>query len=208
MGRRTTGLLVALVLVLGAACDRAPRPTPGGPTPTAEGRDVSVVPSADDVDLRYVNAVLARLDPLLGEALREAMRAGEVTAEARAAYEAVYVEPALSAQLDLLAEEIERGTVGLLEPIGAPRTTAREILNRAEGCVVVETRVDYSEVVHSPPPPPEGFRSFAGLRAKAPGEDEAGRNPTAWMIFGTWSSPVGSPPEDPEDSASPGATAA
>ncbi len=183
---RTRGLLfVAAVLAL-PACSGGADGTPSTSVPTSKSTmsttaapDVSTIPSV--IDEAYLNAVLAALDEVDGQATRVIKATKRFPPEAADLLNAIYSDEEFDKQanawLQTLAED--RDLVGLLADPGSRKTKVERVIAASPSCVWIEVRRDYSQVAtHATPGPLE----YVALQPLDRSNDPQRHNPTAWMI--------------------------
>lgn len=146
--------------------------------------DVSVIP--DEITPEYVEAVLAELEQLYADALRELMLAGEPTIEVTDRLGSAFSEPQYQARLEELLEIVQQDQGRLAEPedFRARQHQVIDLLHADRSCIYVETDLDASGIVTGSQDP---LRSFA-LLGSPDVERPNNRNPTPWIIY---SLPVG-----------------
>lgn len=154
-------------------------PTAAGTTATSATPDVSVIPQS--IDEAYLNAVLAALDEVDGEATRIIVATKRFPPEAANLLNAIYSDERFQVQADAwfeaLGEDPELGSIKA-EP-GNRRTEVQRIITASHSCVWMAVERDHSasSVTQSPP-----RTEYIALRPLDESNDRAGQNPTAWMI--------------------------
>ena len=172
MTRRRILLPLTLVtLVAASAC----RNDPGPDTPPAT---TSTTTKASTVDEATVGRVLADLDRVQGDVLRQIVERGGVGHDDLRPLEAIFLEPELTAQVQAFAGIGDR-LDQVRQPPGDNVTTIVRLLSARADCLYAEVTVDVSATVADPPPP---FTSFVALRPLPPGADPADLNPTPYAI--------------------------
>lgn len=186
--RRVRGAAAAvLILTALAGCTSSSGSTPDPTVPTAPSQssttaatpDVSVIPPA--IDEPYLNAVLAALDEVDGDATRAIYEAKRLTPEAADLLNAIYSDEALQLEADgwfaSLADDLE--LKGIRPNPGDRRTVVDRVIAASPSCVWLEVRRDYSarNVERSPSRP-----EYVALQPIDRSNDPRRVNPTPWMI--------------------------
>ncbi len=150
--------------------------------------DVTVVP--EEITPEYVEAVLAELEQLYADALRELMLAGEPTIEVTDRLGSAFIEEQYASRLQQFLELLGAGFPEIAEPSQLePRIhTGVELLDVTDVCVYSQTVLDVGGVFGGVREPQVAFVEI-GLPDRGVVND---RNPTPWMIHGL---PVGAPDE-------------
>ncbi|MDP9442421.1 MAG: hypothetical protein M3P34_09665 [Actinomycetota bacterium] len=141
--------------------------------------DVSVIP--DVIDDAYLNAVLAELDEVDGEATRLVKATNRFPREAADLLNAIYSDDALRQQANLWLESFAEDPElkGILPNPGNRKTTVLRLIEASPTCVWMAVRRDYSQVATDATPGPV---EYVALRPLDRSNDPQGRNRTAWMI--------------------------
>lgn len=166
-------------------------PTAPSTTPTTAPIDVSVIPPV--IDEGYVNAVLAALDEVDGQAARIIVAAKNVTPEAADLLNAIYSDDRFGIQVDAWYEAIgEDPQLTAIRPNpGNRKTTVRRLIGVSADCVWMAVERDHSANSTNPVPVREEYML---LRPLDRSNDPNGYNPTAWMITAEGARPDGSEP--------------
>ena len=172
-------------------------PTSGSTSSTVsrvEGLDVSVVP--ERIDEAYLNAVLAALDAVDGEATRIIVRTKRFPPEAADLLNAIYSDEALESEAEVWFEAIGRDPeLGGLKPDPGRRiTTVERIISATPACVWMAVKRDYSQTDLDPGP---HRTEYVALHPLDRTNDPGGRNPTPWMITTDGFRSDGSEPANP-----------
>ncbi|MGI8685090.1 MAG: hypothetical protein ACR2MO_08405 [Acidimicrobiales bacterium] len=200
------GVFVALVC---AACTGDPSPEPpvatlppesaeppssATSTSVAAAPDISAIPEV--IDEAYVNAVLAALDEIDGQATRIIVSAKRVPDEALALLQAIlsdkeyFIEA--KERVDALARDPEM--TGFLPNPGNKVTTVQRIIGASRSCVWLAVQRDYSKANVDPGPTTTDYLALVPLdRSNDPKEV----NRTAWMILADGRTRDGSEPDNP-----------
>lgn len=148
------------------------------------------------VDEAYLNAVLAALDEVEGEATRLIYASKRFTPEAAALLNAIYSDEESDRQsngrLSALANDPE---LRAIKPNpGNRKTTVTRIITAKPVCVWMAVERDHTLDSVTPATP---RAEFLALRPLDKANDPKGRNRTAWMIASEGFNPDGSEPGDP-----------
>lgn len=140
--------------------------------------DVSVIP--DEITPEYVEAVLAELEQLYADALRELMLAGEPTIEVTDRLGSAFSEPQYQARLEELLEIYREEPEILADPDEMRPRTHRvvEVLEYTRSCIYVETIADGSGITTLDLSPSTAFVLLGPPDVERPGN----RSPTPWVI--------------------------
>jgi len=140
--------------------------------------DVTVVP--EEITPEYVEAVLAELEQLYADALRELMLAGEPTLEVTDRLGSAFIEdeygPRLS-QFITLSEDDFPGIASEESLVSRTHSDA-VIIDSSPDCIYAETVLDVSGVLEGQRPVEVSFVRL-GLPDR---EVSSNRNPTPWMV--------------------------
>ena len=141
--------------------------------------DVTVIP--DEITPEYVEAVLAELEQLYADALRELMLAGEPTIEVTDRLGSAFSEPQYQARLDEFLEIFSEERQILAEPEDlTPRRHEVQVLHEAsDDCIYVETIADGSGISRLDLEPVPAFVLLGPPDVERPGN----RNETPWIIY-------------------------
>lgn len=191
-------VLTALAVV---GCDQSAGAPPEPTVPTAVSTtstsapiDVSVIPPV--IDEPYLNAVLAALDEVDGEATRMIVAAKNVTPAAADYLNAIYADEEFEKQVDLwyasFAHDLE--LKGILPQPGNRQTHIERIIESSSDCVWLAVRRDYSAVELDPGP---DRIEYVALRPLDRANDPRRLNRTAWMIVVDGFREDGAEPSDP-----------
>lgn len=171
------------VVLLAAACgsggDGATPPTTvrREATTTVAPIDPTAVP--DEVTPAYVEAVLAELQRVNGEALRLAVDQGVVGEDVSIRLRAINTAEHLGTVVGFLVGDAAQGFPTTVRPPGRIQMTVTEVLAEADGCVAVRASGDFSGVTV------DGATDVPlvlELVAK-PGDVDPDRlNPTPWVL--------------------------
>lgn len=179
---------VVVMLAMGsAACsdggDRTADPTvPTAATTSstaAPAIDVSVVPAT--IDEPYLNAVLAALDEIEGEARKIIVATKRFPPEAADLLNAIYSDKAFEAEAEVWFAAIgsDPELKGARPDQGRRVTAVERVIDASPSCVWVAVRRDYTATDVSPGP----LRTeYVALEPLDRTNDPKGRNPTPWMI--------------------------
>jgi len=145
---------------------------------TTPAIDTAVVPKV--ITVAYVDAVLAKLDAINGDALRSMVGAGHLTSKAVDDLYAIYSQNLAPTAIAALSSLHKSNLRNLRTPPGNQATKVLALLYASSHCIFVKVAVDYSAVdIVSPRPP---FSQYEGLNIRGPLNVREG-NPTQWDIF-------------------------
>jgi hypothetical protein len=169
-----------------AGCRASEGSPPEATVPTAPSTslttapiDVSVIPPV--IDEPYLNAVLAALDEVDGEASRTIVAAKSFTPEAADLLNAIYSDERFQVQAEVILSALAKDpALSSVRPNPGPRTTSVErIITASPTCVWMAVKRDHSaSSVH----PVEPRTEYVALRPLDESNDPQDHNPTAWMI--------------------------
>jgi len=151
---------------------------PEPPTTTTTAVDVTKVPAV--IDVAYVQAVIDRLDVVIGDAVRVLVgNKGVPNAEFVQLLSAVYGDKQFQ------REQEDYGSYTGLEPYplkeGHPITKIVQLLGSSPTCMVVEAQRDYGPTYVSAPTGRD-TDAVMEFNPKHPERDPGSRNPTMWAV--------------------------
>ena len=154
-------------------------PTSGSTSSRVEGLDVSVVP--ERIDEAYLNAVLAALDAVDGEATRIIVRTKRFPPEAADLLNAIYSDEEFARQAELWFASLSHdpALAGIRPEPGPRKSTVDRAIDISPGCVWMAIRRDYSAVNFVPGPEETRYLALQPLDRS---NDPKQRNATPWMI--------------------------
>lgn len=166
-------------------------PTAPSTTPTTAPIDVSAIPTV--IDEAYVNAVLAALDEVNGQAVRLIVAEKFVTPEAADLLNAIYSDDRFTIQVDVWIDSIaDDPSLSAIKPDpGNRRTTVRRLIGASSDCIWMAVERDHSASSTNPVPPREEYMLLHSLDRS---NDPHHLNPTPWMIAAEGTRPDGSEP--------------
>jgi hypothetical protein len=192
LAAKHVAVVVALALASACAGD-------GGADPTSTTRkhatststaavDPSVIPDDPrDITAAYVDAVLAELMKVDGDALRLTVRAGAVPSEAVALLDSAYSTELAARRANDLSALVRDPESGLRKPPGDLRVTVDEVITATKSCVFVRATQNFSRVFVDPG---ENFKNYYALSAH-----KTARSP--WVISLDGFNANDSRPDDP-----------
>ena len=197
--RRALVLVVGISL-LGACSDgdgtaadpTVPTAAPTSATSTATTvPDVSSIPAA--IDVPYLNAVLAALDEVDGQATRLIYAQKRFTPEAADLLSAIYSDDEADRQANArIAGLVDDPQLASIRPNpGNRKTTVQRLIAVSTDCVWMQVQRDHTANSVAPQPP---RIEYLALRPLDRSNDAKGVNPTAWMITAEGFNPDGSQP--------------
>lgn len=200
--RRAAAVFAATLSVVGC------RPSEGTPpeatVPTAPSTssttapiDVSIVPPV--IDVPYLDAVLAALDEVDGEAGRMIVAEKRFTPEAAVLLNSIYSDDRFQVQAEAILSALAQDpTLSSVKPDPGPRRSKVErIITASPSCVWLAVLRDHAASSVNPAPP---RTEFVALRPLDHSNDPERHNPTAWMIDTEGFNADGSEPGNPCDS--------
>ena len=197
--RALAAVVIASLVVAGCRASEGSPPeatvrTAPSTSSTTASIDVSVIPSV--IDEPYLNAVLAALDEVDGEATRLIYAQKKLTPEAVDLLNAIYSDDQTDRQAAIWLDEIvgDPELTGIRPDTGQRRTTVERLISASPACVFIEVRRDYSRVAVDGTPGP---LEYLALRPLDSSNDPEGRNRTAWMITADGYREDGAEPSDP-----------
>ena len=148
--------------------------------------DVTVIP--EEITPEYVEAVLAELEQLYADALRELMLAGEPTREVTDRLGSAFSEPQYQVRLqELLAAVADDPTrFALPEQLEPRRHRGLNLIQAMEDCIYAETYLDASGILSVDQEPLHSFVILGPPDVERPNR----RTGVAWVLY---SLPVGDP---------------
>ncbi|MGI8684837.1 MAG: hypothetical protein ACR2MO_07080 [Acidimicrobiales bacterium] len=179
--------LVAVLAVLVGACspggNKGPETTvPTAPTTVATTAPVDPFAVPTVIDAAYVDRVLAALNKVEGDLVRDLVETNALTVEASTRLRAIYNDPKYQQEFDSLVKLFGAGTTEFKRPPGDRSTTVIELVSTSPACILAKTASDYSAVVTVPPAPEADKVDIVTLRATQPGADPKNLNPTPWSV--------------------------
>jgi hypothetical protein len=198
--RGRIGVAVGIALVL-AACAGGDDETPDPTVPTAVSTtsttatpDVSVIP--DRIDEPYLNAVLAALDQVDGDATRIIHSTKRLPPDAADLLNAIYSDEWFRVVTDNWFESLgmDPQLGGIRANPGNRRTTVERVISASPQCVWIAVRRDRSAVNVEPGPT---RTEYVSLQPLDPENNKGNVNPTPWMITGDGYRQDGSEPSNP-----------
>lgn len=141
--------------------------------------DVSTIPAT--IDETYLNAVLAALDEIDGQATRIIKSTKSFPPEAAVLLNAIYSDEAFDRETEVWLRSLARSPelAGIRPNPGNRRTIVSRIIAASPSCTWLAVRRD-REAVNTDPNPDR--IEYIALVPKDSTNDPAGNNPTPWMI--------------------------
>jgi hypothetical protein len=152
-------------------------------TTTAPAINTSVIPPV--ITVPYVNAVLAQLNHVYGNAVRLAAKSGTVPPTALADLRSIFNDPEFENQVNILTQAIVQPLVNVRRPPGDRVARVVSLLSASDNCVFVRTETSYSNVDITTVP--NSGTEFYELRPKQRKADPGHLNGTIWSIAMTQS---------------------
>jgi hypothetical protein len=206
--RRTLLALGGVVMILTTACGSSGHRTASGPTaataplpspttstttavpiPTSTATtnvpsttttvpDTRIVPRT--ITVAYVNAVLAKLNHVYGDATRSVVAAKKLTVPAIEDISAIYSIDLGAEEQTVFSQTVGGGLKDVRKVPGDPITSVRNLIYASRSCVYVKVHTNSGPaLLHNVKPLAD---EFIGLRRVPPGRGQ-GRNPTPWIFF-------------------------
>ncbi len=184
---RVPALLVAVSLGL-AACSGGGEGAADPTVPTAPSTSSTLAPAAIDVsvipekiDEAYLNAVLAALDEVDGQATRIIFATKRFPPEAADLLNSIYSDDAFEDESEVWFRSIadDPELKGIKPSPGNRKSEVQRIIAAAPTCVWLAVKRDHSQVNVDPGPERTEYLALQPLDRS---NDPQGRNPTAWMI--------------------------
>ena len=176
--------LLLLAVVLGSACSGGSSPPAAAPPLSGDGEQEAAT----------VDAILAGLDGVMGDAQRLLMRERRITPEVTDRLQAIYVGPELLNQIDAFRADVANGLVGIKDPPSNRVTTVSRLITVSPICIFVEVTRDYSPLTAGAAPRPASL--YVVLVTKTEADDPRQLNPTPWAMLYDGVQVDGSQPED------------
>jgi hypothetical protein len=193
-------VVLALAGTLAVACSSAKglhAVTPHASVPTAPAQTTTTNPYAVPavIDAAYVNRVLAALDAADGDITRMALNHQASLDELTNRLKAIYDDPGVSLEVDLLTQDAARNFPGVLPNPGNQRTLVSDLISAGPSCIFAHVSRDYSQVVESPDP--QLTDQWVGLVPLDQTRDPNHRNTTGWLYVYSGFEPDRSIPKNP-----------
>lgn len=179
--------LVACGLAVAVACSsgggRGARDTlpPAPPTTSAPAIDVTKVPAT--IDVAYVQAVMDKLDPIIGDAVRMLAAKKVPTPEFVQLLDAVYEVQQSKREQESYGGYAADSPSPLRPDPANPTTRVMKVIDSSPTCIVSEVSQDYGPIFMEPRPDRD-TDVVIELHLKRKERDPANRNDTAWTIAG------------------------
>jgi hypothetical protein len=178
---------MALLLVLLAACSRAPK-SGTSPATTAPADAETAAAIAD------VNHVLAGLDGVMGDLQRILVRDRKITTDVTDRLRAIYTGPELLNQIDAFRADVDSGLVGYKANPGNRVTTVSRLITASPICMFAQVERDYSPVAVGLSSKPSTL--YVVLVNKTDADDPKHLNPTPWTMIYDGVQDDGTQPDD------------
>lgn len=153
-------------------------PTTPLSTTTTTAPDPAVVPPA--IDASYVNAVLAQLNHVYGNAQRIEQATRLFPKSIPQDLRAIYGDPQYARELYIFSTALQGQTLNHAKPVPGDRVTTVTSMQDASGsCIQIASMTDYSPVTIAASAP---LLLEMVLRPKVAANDPSNLNPTPWSI--------------------------
>jgi hypothetical protein len=154
-------------------------PTTTLPATTTTVPDTAIVPAT--ITVAYVDAVLAKLNHIYGDAVRASVAAHALTFDADKDLGAIYTVSLAAEEHILFAEALANETQNVRKVPGDPITSVQKLIYASTTCIYAQVQTDSDPVVIHPVAPLAD--EFMGLRRITAGADLVGLNHTPWIWF-------------------------
>jgi len=155
-----------------------------------------VVPA--HITVAYVNAVFAKLDAVLGNAVREIIRTRELPVQAEFQLAAIYTFEQLKIELRIISESIHKDLSNVRTVPGDLVVRTMSIVSASPHCIFVRATTDFASVDKASKVSKENLvDGYYGLSRKTLSQDPEHLNPTPWAISATEVVGRGQLPTDP-----------
>lgn len=150
-----------------------------------------------EIDVPYLNRILASLDAATGEVVRLVVATKALPREGYERLQALYATDELfDLSLGSLSREISRGVPGYRDPPGDASTVVVDLITGRPTCAFARVSRDYSAVSTVAPPSPAEL--WVAITPTDPARDQLRLNPVGWAyLYEGTSSSFGPPSEDP-----------
>jgi len=132
------------------------------------------------ITVTYVNAVFKVLNHINGNAARNLVSTGQLTAPAIADLRAIYNDPLYSVEVRVFDQSISTHFANVRRPPGDRETVVLNLLTASASCIFVESMSDLSAVQVRPAP--GAASEYWQLSPKQLGSDPTHLNPTPWAL--------------------------
>lgn len=176
--RRRILALGAVLACLVAGCSSSHRAAATTTTSTVPGPNPDVVPAV--ITPAYVNAVLADLNHVYGNATRALVATKAVTPAVREDLRAIFNDPLFAQQLSEATQSLSGPIQNVRSDPGDGTITVRRLIRSSGTCIFVETETNLSTVLVRPSPSP--VAEYYELDLKQKGIDPNHLNPTPWAF--------------------------
>ncbi|MGH9122606.1 MAG: hypothetical protein ACRDYC_11820 [Acidimicrobiales bacterium] len=169
------GVLLLVATACGSTSPGARPPPVTRASAPATTVDPDVVPPV--VTPAYVNAVLAALNHIEGNAVRLEVATGTISPQEVADIRAIYNDPEFASRSQILSESLLQLDLSKPDP-GDAVTTVVNLMTATPACIFAAVSTNLDAVTKAPTPP--AASEYAMLEPKTPGNDPQDLNPTPW----------------------------
>lgn len=149
------------------------------PTTTTTVPDTSVVPRR--ITVAYVDAVLAKLNHVYGDAVRSTVAHKRLTEAAYRELAAIYTPSLAAEEQKIFIEDVGQGLKGIKAHPGDRVMHVTDLISTNASCVYGKVRTSFRAVdTHAGPPPAV---EYFGLNRQSPASNAPRLNPTPWIFF-------------------------
>jgi hypothetical protein len=128
----------------------------------------------------YVDAVLAALNHVYGNATRALRSSHAVSAEVKTDLRSIFNDPLYDQQVDAAKLSLQGVINNVRSHPGDLKTTVSRLLTASTSCIFVKTQTDFSSAfIHTTPEPASEYFELA---PKQPDDDPSNLNPTRWAF--------------------------
>lgn len=185
---RPVAALLLFVATLGTGCTGRgsdPGPDPTVPTSTPTTATTATTVAADpfatpsSIDTAYVERVLVQINKVDGDTSRRIIETHRYERSDLDSLGAIFEPPLLEIQVGLFRDLVGLDRAIFKDPVGNRRMPVLELITARPDCVFAKVRIDFSDVLVSPPPQEDSYITLVPKPADA---DPAGINPTPWSM--------------------------
>ncbi|MBW3613768.1 MAG: hypothetical protein KY439_00445 [Actinobacteria bacterium] len=176
--------LLAAALVAGGCESKGTAQPPGNTVPTEAPAsttttvDVASVP--EEITVAYLDAVVDRLDVVVGDAFRELVRDRGPNKRFLDLLNAVYDGQEFEDKQSVYGRIAARDFENTRTDPGNPVTTVEHIIKNEPGCVIVAANRTFAAFFKDPKE--ASTKGYLAFVPKAADSDPGGLNPTAWSL--------------------------
>jgi hypothetical protein len=132
------------------------------------------------ITVAYVDAVLAKLNHIYGDAARSAVANKTLTIQAIEDLDAIYTPRLVATEYSVFVQTLKTDMKNIRPVPGDPITRVRKLVYTSPTCLFAKVRTNSDPAVIHPVKP--AASEFVGLRSVSIGRGH-GRNTTPWIFF-------------------------